>query len=155
MAEDLNSCHRRGDACGCYTVNGMARLVIGVAIGMGVCPIAVVAGGRCLPDPAAGFLLSPAASGPQSLDGGGVARSPILTLYAGGSSIPGTDIFEIMVAVRFDTMLEDGCGFCMVTVVMERRSAHPGDVGVTGGGGTIERDRVDNCRVDRWILDSP
>ena len=39
MAEDLNSCHRRGDACGCYSVNGMVRLVIGVAIGMGVCPI--------------------------------------------------------------------------------------------------------------------
>ena len=39
MAEDLNSCHRQGDACGCYSVNRMARLVIGVAIGMGVCPI--------------------------------------------------------------------------------------------------------------------
>ena len=39
MAEDLNSCHRQGHACGCYSVNGMARLVIGVAIGMGVCPI--------------------------------------------------------------------------------------------------------------------
>eukprot|EP00978_Attheya_sp_CCMP212_P009599 scaffold22773_cov45-Attheya_sp.AAC.1 len=68
MAEDLNSCHRRGDACGRYSVNG-ARLVIVVAIGMGVRPIAVAAGGRCLPDPAAGFLLSPAVSGPQSLDG--------------------------------------------------------------------------------------
>ena len=54
-----------------------------------------------------------------------MARSPILALYAGGSSIPGTDIFESMVAVQFDTMLEDGCGFCMAMVVMERRSAHP------------------------------
>eukprot|EP00978_Attheya_sp_CCMP212_P041178 scaffold232687_cov61-Attheya_sp.AAC.1 len=66
MAEDLNSCHRRGDACGCYSVNGMARLV---AIGMGVCPIALAAGGKSLPDSVAGFLLSPAVSGPQYLDG--------------------------------------------------------------------------------------
>jgi hypothetical protein len=60
--------------------------------------------------------------------GGGVARSPILALYAGGSSIPATDIFESMVAVRFDRMLEDGCCFCMAMVVMERRAAHLGEL---------------------------
>eukprot|EP00978_Attheya_sp_CCMP212_P010507 scaffold25444_cov20-Attheya_sp.AAC.1 len=61
----------------------------------------------------------------SSCGGGGVARVPILALYAGGSSIPGTDIFESMVAVQFDAMLEDGCVFYMAMVVMERRSAHP------------------------------
>eukprot|EP00978_Attheya_sp_CCMP212_P034967 scaffold149759_cov37-Attheya_sp.AAC.1 len=30
---------------------------------------ALAAGGRSFPDPAPGFLLSPAASGPQSMDG--------------------------------------------------------------------------------------
>eukprot|EP00978_Attheya_sp_CCMP212_P036119 scaffold161742_cov30-Attheya_sp.AAC.2 len=57
---------------------------------------ALAAGGRSFPNPAAGFLLSPAASGPQSMDGigGGVACSPILALYAGGSSIPTTDILR-------------------------------------------------------------
>ena len=39
MAEDLNSCHRGVNACEFYSVNGMARLVLGVAIGMRVCPI--------------------------------------------------------------------------------------------------------------------
>jgi hypothetical protein len=39
MTEDLNSCHRGVNACEFYSVNWMARLVIGVAIGMGVCPI--------------------------------------------------------------------------------------------------------------------
>eukprot|EP00978_Attheya_sp_CCMP212_P038639 scaffold193300_cov27-Attheya_sp.AAC.1 len=107
MAEDSNSCHRQGDACRCYCVNVMKRLVIGVAIGTGVCPIALSAGGRSRPDPVAGFLLSPAASGPQSLDGiGGLlsAENDVevvawlvprkLALYAGGSSIPATDILR-------------------------------------------------------------
>jgi hypothetical protein len=58
-----------------------------------------------------------------------VARSPILALYAGGSSIPATDIFESMVAARFDRMLEDGCCVWMAMVVMERRSAHRRGVG--------------------------
>ena len=57
-----------------------------------------------------------------------MACSPILALYAGGSSIPATDIFESMVAVRFDRMLEDGCCFCMAMVVMERRAAHLGEL---------------------------
>ena len=54
-----------------------------------------------------------------------MARSPILALYAGGSSIPATDIFESM----FDRMLEDGFCVWMAMVVMERRSAHRRGVG--------------------------
>eukprot|EP00978_Attheya_sp_CCMP212_P033011 scaffold131450_cov40-Attheya_sp.AAC.1 len=62
MAEDLNSCHRQGDACGCYSVNGTARSVIvvaigiGIGMGMGVRPI--LAGGRSLPDPASPLFSS-------------------------------------------------------------------------------------------------
>eukprot|EP00978_Attheya_sp_CCMP212_P029297 scaffold103590_cov54-Attheya_sp.AAC.4 len=119
MAEDLNSCHRQGDACGCYSVIGVARLIF----------------------PRSRRWFPPFSSGVGSsvhglyrlivecrkCGGGGVACSPILALYAGGSSIPATDIFESMVAVRFDhTMLEDGCCFCMAMVVMEWRSAHRG-----------------------------
>eukprot|EP00978_Attheya_sp_CCMP212_P039774 scaffold210263_cov48-Attheya_sp.AAC.1 len=93
------------------------------------------------PDPVVGSLISPSVLGPQSLNGiggllsaenggGGVARSPILALYTGGSSIPATDIFESMVAMRFDRMLEVGWCFCMAMVVMERRSAHQQGVGL-------------------------
>ena len=82
------SCHRQVDWCGGYCFNGMGRLVIWAVIGMvGMCPIGWVEWWKCgvgrfqseaywlvihlslipplVPSP------SPAASGPQSLDGFG------------------------------------------------------------------------------------
>jgi hypothetical protein len=168
MAEDFNSYHRQGDACGCYSVNGMARLVIGVAIGMGVCPIGwLLCGGNVdvmawvnvdvmgwvasrskpprlvvdlspIPSLVSSFLSGVQSSVPgwylwivecwKCGGGRGVARSPILALYAGGSSIRATDIFESMVAVWFDIMSEDGCCFAWPWLWWNGGRRIPGDL---------------------------